>query len=513
MIAITVADKNNAAVNTYVPDSAGMQIAGANASFWPQYDAIVDGVTSATVDPGGNICTRGPVLTDEGGFRCNFSNTSIWVDIGTCTATNGSPTVTGTGFDLIDLHPGDYFALTGQEASLVQIESFTATAITLSGNWGGTTATAIGLRALTAPRNTAGGTITIASGQATIASGTTIGAETGFFRSVDTLPLVGICRLSLSQRIANQTFYLGFADNKDPSLAKSYAWFAFDGTTNTIVKGQTGRNPIAVPSASEQQSQNLTIASTATAQEFRIELLKDRAIFAVGNVVNNTNTITVPLAGDHMYLVAQWVNGGSAPATSSNAVLDFIACNNANEVTTYPISREPQPINTAQINGVAPSMGSGTNGTGVQRVTLATDQAACSVAGLFSVKLDQTTQGTTNFVTQGPIAVAAGATTVSAQAALATPNIKATAGNVYGYSIVNKDAAMLYLQFYNSATAPTRGTSVVWWVPVGPSQTVHVAPSPIALNFHSTGIGIAAATTPTGAVAPTTAPDVVVYFK
>lgn len=54
--------------------------------------------------------------------------------------------------------------------------------------------------------------------------------------------------------------------------------------------------------------------------------------------------------------------------------------------------------NVAQINGVAPSMGSGTNGTGVQRVTLATDQAACSVAGLFSVKFDQTTHGTTDKV-------------------------------------------------------------------------------------------------------------------
>lgn len=49
-----------------------------------------------------------------------------------------------------------------------------------------------------------------------------------------------------------------------------------------------------------------------------------------------------------------------------------------------------------KMNGVAVSMGSGVNGTGVQRVTLATDQAACSVAGLFSVKTDQTTHGTTD---------------------------------------------------------------------------------------------------------------------
>lgn len=68
-----------------------------------------------------------------------------------------------------------------------------------------------------------------------------------------------------------------------------------------------------------------------------------------------------------------------------------------------------QSVNVAQINGVAPSMGSGTNGTGVQRVTLATDQSAVSTAGLFSVKIDQTTVGTTNAVSLAQI----GSTTIA----------------------------------------------------------------------------------------------------
>lgn len=55
-------------------------------------------------------------------------------------------------------------------------------------------------------------------------------------------------------------------------------------------------------------------------------------------------------------------------------------------------------VNVAQMNGVATSMGAGANGTGVQRVTLATDQTAISTAGVFSVKVDQTTDGTTNKV-------------------------------------------------------------------------------------------------------------------
>lgn len=106
-----------------------------------------------------------------------------------------------------------------------------------------------------------------------------------------------------------------------------------------------------------------------------------------------------------------------------------------------------------------------------------------------------------------------GACSVSNQASLATPNIKASAGNVYGISVVNKDAALLYIQFYNTAGTPTRGTSVVWWIPVAASATVNIPPGAMALANHSAGIGVTAATTATGSGAPSTAPDVVIYYK
>lgn len=51
-----------------------------------------------------------------------------------------------------------------------------------------------------------------------------------------------------------------------------------------------------------------------------------------------------------------------------------------------------QSVNAAQINGVAPLMGNGVTGTGSQRVTVASDNTP------FAVKIDQTTNGTTNKV-------------------------------------------------------------------------------------------------------------------
>lgn len=65
-------------------------------------------------------------------------------------------------------------------------------------------------------------------------------------------------------------------------------------------------------------------------------------------------------------------------------------------------------FNISQINGVAPLMGNGATGTGSPRVTIVSDGTAISTVGYMSVKLDQTTVGTTNAVSLAQI----GATTV-----------------------------------------------------------------------------------------------------
>lgn len=51
-----------------------------------------------------------------------------------------------------------------------------------------------------------------------------------------------------------------------------------------------------------------------------------------------------------------------------------------------------------KIAGTAAAVNAGANSAGVQRVTLATDQTAISTPGVFSVKIDQTSDGTTNKV-------------------------------------------------------------------------------------------------------------------
>ena len=138
---------------------------------------------------------------------------------------------------------------------------------------------------------------------------------------------------------------------------------------------------------------------------------------------------------------------------------------------------------------------------------------AVTQSGTWTAQIGNT-PNTTPILNSGcPSTSATAACTVSAQAAIATPNLKASAGSVYGVSIYNPNAAVVYLQFYNTASAPTRGTSVVWWLAIPASGTLTIPPGASAIANFATGIGAACATTSTGATAPTTAPDVVVFYK
>jgi hypothetical protein len=136
-----------------------------------------------------------------------------------------------------------------------------------------------------------------------------------------------------------------------------------------------------------------------------------------------------------------------------------------------------------------------------------------SLGATIDAVINSTAPANVLWSTFAPSTVTQCATTVYNQAAETVHNVKATAGNVYGFHITNVNAASTYLQFYNIATAPTLGTGVIWSVGVQANQTLMISPTPIALWQAATGIGIGLATTATGAVAPTTACPVTIFYR
>jgi hypothetical protein len=236
---------------------------------------------------------------------------------------------------------------------------------------------------------------------------------------------------------------------------------------------------------------------------------------ALTSTARGSRVENLPDDGTELYLYLWSYNGTSAPASTTTWTVGFWSVERfvKNPVHiagtmlgglqtplavalpgTQAVSATNLSCNIAQMNGVATTMGNGVVGTGVQRVAVASDNTPFSI-------------------NTAPATVLANACAVGTATALTVLNIKASAGNVYGFSVVNKTASALYLQFYNTASAPTLGTSVIFWIPIAASQTLHVPPGTFAIANFATGIGIGASTTPTSTGTPGTAPEVVIYYK
>lgn len=130
-------------------------------------------------------------------------------------------------------------------------------------------------------------------------------------------------------------------------------------------------------------------------------------------------------------------------------------------------------VNVAQVNGVTVLMGNGASGTGAQRVTLANDSTG--TVGL----LPKTAGGLTTFHL------------VSAATTNAT-NLKASAGQVYGWYIYNSNAAARKVAFHNTAGTPTAGASIYYSLVIPPASGANVF-SETGIAF-STGIAITTVT-------------------
>lgn len=105
-----------------------------------------------------------------------------------------------------------------------------------------------------------------------------------------------------------------------------------------------------------------------------------------------------------------------------------------------------EPVNIAQMNGVTTSMGNGVSGTGVQRVTLASDSTG-------QVTLATGSNLACNVGISG--ARTSGGTTLYKNIDVdeSEDAVKASAGQIYWIHAMNLSAAVLYLKIYNATVA------------------------------------------------------------
>jgi hypothetical protein len=184
-------------------------------------------------------------------------------------------------------------------------------------------------------------------------------------------------------------------------------------------------------------------------------------------------------------------------------------------------------VNNSQVGGAAISAGNGISGTGVQRVTLASDstgQVALATGtnsvGTVGLNTGANTIGAvginagTNAIGSVNLApTATGGWSVSSQTSLSTTaTVSGAAGKFGGYMFFNPNNTVAYIQVFDMTGAVTLGTTSPTFViplPAGGAANVEFT---IGIGLTN-GIKIAATTTATGATTVATALTGFVLYK
>lgn len=302
----------------------------------------------------------------------------------------------------------------------------------------------------------AGGAISQASSILTIGSGTTINAITSILsKEVFTIPIRLSIGLTLSQRIANQSFNVELVSVDKDTLVpdgKHSVGIVFDGTSAIQAKYSVQNGGLAplVSAAS-------TMPTTSSNGLYEIEPFADEAWFHGGTMdsaVARTNSYRrhqqIPDPNALYKVRLRWVNGGTAPASNTNALVQFLAVQDYAELTAEITAGRGQTTAGQAL--------------GVNVVTMPT-------------------------VTNTPTAPTPH--TLNSAATTNATSVKTSAGTITGMVASNTSASARYLKIYNKASAPTVGTDIpVLTVPLPAGSLTPINPGVLGIRL-ATGIAYA----------------------
>lgn len=283
------------------------------------------------LDKGGSWVARSQALTDEGGFNDDFPGSSLTTSLsGTPSFTNGQTAVSGSGTSFsTQLTTNSYIKRDSDAdtawARVAQVLSDTS--LVLESAYTGTTGGSASSSSNWFRTVGSGGTISVSSGNVTIASGTTNGSISRLNRTLDYQPITFRANVSLSQRIANQSFFVGFRDSvSSPTQAVGVI---FDGTTNTTVKFRC-QNGTAGSEITERTVTLPFALTSASVLSYKVDVTPRLATLAINGVV--LAKITEHLVGQYtnMSFVMESNNTGT-PSGSTNLVVDLVQLSNYNQ--------------------------------------------------------------------------------------------------------------------------------------------------------------------------------------
>lgn len=185
----------------------------------------------------------------------------------------------------------------------------------------------------------AGGSITVGAGALTLASGALADAET-WILSTETfsIPFRVVVGLTLSQRIINQGFMIeAVSIDRESGQPDGLHMFGllFDGATATQAKYEVQNGGLA-----RLTSGASAFPTTAANGVYELEAFADEAWFHGGTLDATTGRANsyrrhqqIPDPNALYRVRLRWLNGATAPASSTNAVISFLSVQDYAELT------------------------------------------------------------------------------------------------------------------------------------------------------------------------------------
>lgn len=283
-----------------------------------------------TLDVFDNLQIRGPVITDEGSFRDDFSGSSLFTTLtGQLKFSNTSTAIVGVSSTIFtsEVNSGFYIRRSaGADSEFVQVDyvqddaaAFATT--NYSGNFNNQTSVISRWK----PSVTGGASYSVSGSILSLVSSTASGNIASVQNSGDYGPYVFKTSCAITQRVANQSAIIGFSDN--PSSPARQALVKFDGTSNTTVKLVTSS------SATEVETTTVTLPNGATTDSqnfYEIDLTDKAVALIINGIVVATNKTHIPATYDVMTVSAAISN--SAIVTTTTLQIEFILWKNMDQL-------------------------------------------------------------------------------------------------------------------------------------------------------------------------------------
>lgn len=336
---------------------------------YPSVETGIDVNTSFNFDSAGNLAVRSPILTDEGSMRDSFDRDSLNNSItGTLTFTNGSKTVVGIGtaftLEAMNTFKNDYIKLNADSnehwAKIAKI--IDDTNLMLCEPYTGNSDTGVASWTRYEIDNDSGTSLSMSNGKLILSSGTVANSEVCIEKELDYCPLIIMTVASISQRIANQTGFIGVMDN--PETPHSSAWFEFTGTDNKL---------LTCKSSLHNNIETTAIAFpdgfvSSNMLRYRIEVSIEYVQFSIEGITVATHYNLIPDPYATLGLHLGILNSATSPASNTNMEIDTIFISNQNvmqvqsgftgipfRVDVAPTSKNPQTSANELGQDVVPS--------------------------------------------------------------------------------------------------------------------------------------------------------------